>query len=155
MDRRSFLKHAGAAGIAATVAGGNAAEAAAQTKKHAKPAAHSGRPLRQAVILITDATRRDMLNCYKLTGLQTPNLDRLAAEGVRYERAYTTQPVCTPARSAMFTGLYPHTNGCWGNGMPLGDTVHTLGQRLTDSGIHCGYIGKWHLDGFDYFGTGK
>jgi uncharacterized sulfatase len=39
--------------------------------------------------------------------------------------------------------------------MPLGNTVHTLGQRLTDEGLYCGYIGKWHLDGFDYFGTGK
>jgi uncharacterized sulfatase len=90
-----------------------------------------------------------------MTGIQTPNLDRLAAGGIKYERAYTTQPVCTPARSAMFTGTYPHTNGCWGNSMPLGNTVRSLGERLTDSGVHCGYIGKWHLDGFDYFGTGK
>ena len=96
-----------------------------------------------------------MLGCYAENGLLTPSLDRLAAEGVRFQHAYTTQPVCTPARSAMFTGLYPHSNGAWANSMPIGDTVHSVGQRLHDKGIHCGYIGKWHLDGFDYFGTGK
>ncbi len=142
MDRRNFLKTVGAAALTASAA-------------NAAPASKATRPPRQAVVLMTDATRRDMLNCYKLTGLQTPNLDRLAAEGVRFERAYTTQPVCTPARSALWTGLYPHSNGAWGNSMPLGDTVHTLGQRLNDHGIHCAHIGKWHLDGFDYFGTGK
>lgn len=154
MNRRSFLTRAGAAGLAASMPGFVPAEAEPQKRSKQQPRTSRGAP-RQAVILITDATRRDMLNCYKLTGLQTPNLDRLAAEGVRYERAYTTQPVCTPARSAMFTGTYPHSNGCWSNSMPLGDTVHTLGERLSDAGVHCGYIGKWHLDGFDYFGTGK
>lgn len=157
MNRRSFLRSAGAAGVAATMNGVASTVTAAEPQKRSKAPAvrRSGSVPRQAVILMTDATRKDMLNCYKLTGLQTPNLDRLAAEGVRFERAYTTQPVCTPARSAIFTGLYPHTNDCWGNSMPLGDTVHTIGQRLHDKGIHCGYIGKWHLDGFDYFGTGK
>ncbi len=140
MNRRSFLKSAAATSLAAATA---------------KGAPLKGSSPRQSVIFITDATRRDMLNCYKVTGIQTPNLDRLASDGIRFDRAYTTQPVCTPARSAMWTGLYPHSNGAWGNSMPLGDTVHTLGQRLTDHGIHCGYIGKWHLDGFDYFGTGK
>jgi uncharacterized sulfatase len=158
MNRRSFLTYAGAAGLVSTVSGvAPAAPIEGEQQKHEgqKASRTSGHPPLQAIIFMTDATRRDMLNCYRQTGLQTPNLDRLAAEGVRYERAYTTQPVCTPARSAIFTGLYPHTNGCWGNSMPLGDTVHSLGQRLTDKGVHCGYIGKWHLDGFDYFGTGK
>ena len=87
--------------------------------------------------------------------MKTPAIDRLASEGMRFDHAYTCQPVCGPARSAMFTGLYPHSNGVWGNSMALGDNVKTIGQRLSDQGIHCAYIGKWHLDGGDYFGLGR
>ena len=108
----------------------------------------------QIVFIMTDTQRWDMVGCYRDTGLRTPNIDALAADGVRYERAYTTQPVCGPARAGLFTGLYPSCSGSWANGMELGDNVKTVGQRLRDNGIHCAYIGKWHLDGTDYFGNG-
>lgn len=110
---------------------------------------------KQTIIIMTDTQRWDMVNCYRDTGIKTPCLDKLASEGMRCERAYTCQPVCGPARSAIFTGTYPHSNGSWGNSMPLGDNVKTIGQRLTDNGVHCGYIGKYHLDGGDYFGLGR
>jgi uncharacterized sulfatase len=155
MNRRSFMKNAGAAGLVSAHIGPLSTETAKPATNEKKPSHSKGRLPRQIVFLITDATRKDMLTCYQQNGLQTPNLDRIAAEGVRFERAYTTQPVCTPARSSIFTGLYPHSNGAWGNSMPLGSTVHSVGQRLDDHGVHCAYIGKWHLDGFDYFGTGK
>lgn len=109
---------------------------------------------KQLVFIMTDTQRYDMVNCYKETGLSTPCIDRLAASGVRYERAYTAQPVCGPARSCLFTGMFPACNGSWGNGMALGDNVKTIGQRLHDQGVTCAYIGKWHLDGTDYFGNG-
>jgi uncharacterized sulfatase len=108
---------------------------------------------RQVVVILGESVRYDMLNCYRRTGLQTPNLDRLAATGCRFDKAWNCQPVCAPARSALWTGLYPHTNGVWGNSMPLGDTTHTIGQRLHDKGIHSAFIGKWHLTGTDYFDT--
>lgn len=139
MNRRDFVKTLGIAGAAAASEPGAAA---------------NGAP-RQAIVLMNDSIRADMLNCYRNTGLHTPNLDRLAASGIRFEKAYTCQPVCTPARSALFTGAYPHSNGAWANSLPLGQTVHTVGQRLHDKGIHTAYIGKWHLDGSDYFGTGR
>jgi uncharacterized sulfatase len=82
----------------------------------------------------------------------TPHLDRLAASGLRCERAYTCQPVCGPARAAIFTGTFPHTNGQWANN--IGINIKTLGQRLADAGILAGYIGKWHVDASDYFGRG-
>jgi uncharacterized sulfatase len=104
---------------------------------------------------MTDTQRPDMLGCYGNRMLYTPNLDDLAGGGMRFDRAYTCQPVCGPARSAIFTGLYPHANGSWANSMPLGDNVKTIGQRLSDAGIACGYAGKWHLDGHDYFGAGR
>ncbi len=85
----------------------------------------------------------------------TPHLDRLAAQGVRFERAYSVTPLCGPARAALFTGTYPHENGSWTNSLPLGDNVRTVGQRLQDAGVHTAYIGKWHLDGSDYFGLGR
>ncbi|MDO5415699.1 MAG: sulfatase-like hydrolase/transferase [Lachnospiraceae bacterium] len=111
---------------------------------------------KQKVILImTDTQRTDMVGCYGHPDMKTPNLDKLAEEGIRFDSAYTTQPVCQPARSAIFTGSYPHSCAGWSNCMGLSDNVQSIGQRLTDQGIHSAYIGKWHLDGGDYFGLGR
>ena len=109
---------------------------------------------RQLVFLMTDTTRKDMLGCYGNPAMKTPNLDRLAAQGIRYENAYSCQPVCGPARSAIFTGQEPHSNGMVTNCVSFRDGVKTVGQYLSQAGIRCGYIGKWHLDGGDYFGYG-
>lgn len=109
---------------------------------------------RKIILIMTDSQRHDFVNCYRETGLQTPNLDRIAENGVRFEQAYTTQPVCQAARSAIFTGQYPHTNGCWSNCEGMAQTSYTVGQRLQKDGVHTAYIGKWHLDGGDYFGMG-
>ncbi len=95
MRRREFLKSVGAA-TALTVAPAVSAE--------------NGNAPRQVVVILGESVRRDMLNCYRQTGLKTPNLDRLAAAGMRFERAYNCQPVCSPSRSAIWTGLYPHSN---------------------------------------------
>ena len=82
---------------------------------------------KQLVFIMTDTQRFDMCSCYgRNKGLETPNIDALAASGVRYERAYTTQPVCGPARSGLFTGTYTAWNGSWANGMALGDNVKTI-----------------------------
>ena len=110
---------------------------------------------RQFIMLMTDTTRKDMLGCYGDERMKTPNLDKLAEEGLRFDNAYTTQPVCGPARSGLFTGTFPHTNGVTTNCVPLGLNVKTIGQRLTDNGVKAAYIGKWHLDGGDYFGLGQ
>jgi uncharacterized sulfatase len=110
---------------------------------------------RKVVFIMVDTQRPDMLGCYGNPDMKTPALDRLAAGGVRFERAYCCQPVCGPARAALFTGTYPHSNGSWGNSMALGDNVKTVGQRLRDNGVQAAYIGKWHLDGGDYFGLGR
>ena len=111
--------------------------------------------LKQVVFLMVDTQRTDMISCYSKTNLHTPNLDKLASESTMYTNAYTCQPVCGPARSALFTGLYPHSNGMVANCMQLGQNVKNIGEWLTPHDIECGYIGKWHLDGGDYFGYGK
>ena len=105
---------------------------------------------RQVILITADTQRRDMLGCYYGGHVRTPNLDRLASEGMLFERAYCADPVCTPARSAIFTGTYPHTNGAWSNGQAMGDNIANIGQRLSPHGIHCVHIGKWHLDGGSY-----
>ena len=110
---------------------------------------------KKVVLIMTDTQRTDMLGCYGNSEMKTPNIDKLADEGLLFKNAYTTQPVCTPARSAIFTGLFPHSNGAWSNCLALGDNVKTIGQRLRDNNIKAGYIGKWHLDGGDYFGVGR
>jgi uncharacterized sulfatase len=79
----------------------------------------------------------------------------MAAEGITFERAYTTCPLCTPARAALFTGRSAHAVGAWANNQPLGANVRHLGQRFRDQGYRTAYSGKWHLDGHDYFGTGE
>lgn len=61
---------------------------------------------RKAILIMTDSQRWDMVNCYRQTGLRTPNLDALAAQGTRFARAYTTQPVCpTGARGNLHRAL--------------------------------------------------
>lgn len=110
---------------------------------------------KQTVFIMVDTQRTDMLGCYGNTAMKTPCIDALSREGMTFDAAYTCQPVCGPARSAIFTGLYPHSNGMWTNSIALGDNVKTVGQRLRDRGIHTAYIGKWHLDGGDYFGLGR
>jgi uncharacterized sulfatase len=114
-------------------------------------------PLRQSIFFLIDTQGANNVGCYRTDGLAlgTPNIDRLAARGVRFNAAYTCSPVCGPARSAIFTGLYPHANGVLGNDMAPSIDVPTLGQRLQAAGFATGYVGKWHLDGSDYFGNGR
>ena len=110
---------------------------------------------RKIVVIMTDTQRKDMVSCYGNADMKTPYLDRLAAGGARFEKAYTCQPVCGPARAALFTGTWPHINNGWSNCMALDANTKTLGQRTSALGFHSAYIGKWHLDGGDYFGFGK
>jgi len=110
---------------------------------------------KKIVFIITDTQGANVIGCYGNPAMKTPNIDRLATSGLKFDRAYTTSPVCGPARAGIFTGTYPHTAGVWGNNIPLGKNIKTIGERLSDNGFHTAYIGKWHLDGFDYFGTGK
>lgn len=105
--------------------------------------------------MMVDTQRQDMLHCYDSDFMPTDALDGLAREGVRFDNAFTCQPVCGPARSAIFTGLYPHSNGMVANCMQLGANVKTAGQWISPHGVSCAYVGKWHLDGGDYFGYGK
>lgn len=105
------------------------------------------------ILIFTDQHRLDTLRCYKPdTICQTPNLDRLAENSVVFDHAYTTCPVCSPARSSLHTGLYPSKTGMETNIYQTGCRIHELedrpellSRRLEDCGYALGYTGKWHL----------
>ena len=104
------------------------------------------------LLILTDQHRLSAVGCYGETPCQTPNIDRLAREGHRFETAYTACPVCSPARATIMTGLYPHQHGICSNVHNLGCSVHELpdgpdllSRRLQAAGYRCGYTGKWHL----------
>ncbi|HHH76033.1 MAG TPA: hypothetical protein ENL03_03295, partial [Phycisphaerae bacterium] len=103
---------------------------------------------------MTDTQGANALGCYTGKPLGTPNLDRLAADGIRFNRAYTTCPVCSPARAGIFSGLYPSKSGPFTNNLALGDNIWNMGQYFRKGGYQTAYVGKWHLDGHDYFDTG-
>lgn len=109
---------------------------------------------KQIILLMTDTQRQDMVGAYGIKEVKTPCLDQLAKEGVLFTNAYTTNPVCGPARSTIFSGLYSHTNGVVANGYSLREKSKTMGQRFDELKMNPTYIGKWHLDGGDYFGDG-
>ncbi|MHC4886414.1 MAG: sulfatase-like hydrolase/transferase [Planctomycetota bacterium] len=106
------------------------------------------------VLIQTDTQATNAVGCYGYPELRTHAIDQLAEEGILFERAYTTCPVCTPARAALYSGIYAHTSGPWTNNIALGANIRTMGQLFQEAGYHTAHVGKWHLDGHDYFGTG-
>lgn len=99
---------------------------------------------RNVLVFITDGHRKDMLGCYGNPGLQTPNIDAFAAEGVRFERAFCTHSVCMPTRASVYTGRYPHVHGVWANGIALRPSEITMPQVLAEAGWATGAAGKVH-----------
>ena len=99
------------------------------------------------VIIYPDQFRADALGCASNPVVQTPNIDRLAKEGVRFANAFVSFPLCSPFRASLFTGKYAHTNGLLANHFPIPLGQSYLAEILRDRGYRTGYVGKWHLDG--------
>lgn len=97
------------------------------------------------LFIFTDEQRADTMAAYGNPRIHTPNLDRLAQTSTVFERAYVTQPVCTPSRSTIMTGLWPHTNGCTENNIALRDETPTIAEMVSSGDYVKGYHGKWHL----------
>jgi len=97
------------------------------------------------LFFFTDQQRWDTCGCYGQVLPVTPNLDRMAEEGVRFEYALTCQPVCGPARSCLQTGKWATEVGCFRNDIALPTSERTIAHGFSEAGYEVGYIGKWHL----------
>ena len=95
--------------------------------------------------IMTDQQRADWMSCAGHPVLKTPNIDAIAAEGMRFTNFYATSPVCMPNRATFMTGRYPSTHGLRYNGCLLSTRANTFVDVLAASGYHTAAIGKSHL----------
>jgi arylsulfatase A-like enzyme len=93
----------------------------------------------------TDQQRPDTMGVYGNHKIDVPNFNKLADQSIVFENAYVTQAVCTPSRSSVMTGLWPHTNDCTENNIPLRPETLCLPEIINDPEYRTGYFGKWHL----------
>ncbi|MBY6161158.1 sulfatase-like hydrolase/transferase [Mameliella alba] len=100
---------------------------------------------RNILWIMCDQLRFDYLSCAGHPTLQTPNIDALAARGVRFSNAYVQSPICGPSRMSYYTGRYPSTHGSLGNDFPLNVGERTLGDHLRPLGMQAVLCGKTHM----------
>jgi choline-sulfatase len=113
-----------------------------------------GRP-KNVLFLLSDQHRPSSMSLLGDPYAKTPNLDALAREGVRFANTYCTNPVCTPSRASILTGLYTHTHRTWNNATPWPFEFKTMAHHFSRAGYISGLIGKMHFvdaqtHGFDY-----
>ncbi|MFX0073606.1 MAG: sulfatase, partial [Candidatus Hermodarchaeota archaeon] len=99
---------------------------------------------------ITDQQRKDHLSCYNNKSiLKTPNINKIAKEGIKFSKFYCTNPICMPNRSTIFTGEYPSVHGVTTNGRNLPHDTRTFANILSENDYYTASFGKIHLN---YFG---
>jgi arylsulfatase A-like enzyme len=107
-------------------------------------------PRPNLLFLASDQHSSDMLGCYGNRPVISPNLDRLAAEGIRFRHCISNSPVCSPYRAMLMSGQHPLYNGVFCNDIAIRPgAVKYFAEVLRDSGYRTGYVGKWHLYGGD------
>jgi arylsulfatase A-like enzyme len=119
------------------------------------------------VFMFTDDQRYDAMSVVqkehgdkgRFPWFKTPNMDRLAAEGIRFRNAFVVNALCSPSRACYLSGKYSHVNGIYNNRTPLSDKLATHASILRGEGYSTGYVGKWHMGsqparpGFDWFAS--
>ena len=107
------------------------------------------------LFLFTDDHAAHAMSCYGSKINKTPNLDRIAAGGMRFDRCYVTNSLCGPSRATILTGKHSHANGFRQNGDRFDGSQVTFAKLLQKSGYQTAVIGKWHLEsdptGFDHW----
>ncbi|MDQ6699057.1 MAG: sulfatase [Acidobacteriota bacterium] len=99
------------------------------------------------LFIMPDQLRAQALGCMGNTDVRTPNIDRMASEGLLLPNTFANTPVCCPARANILTGKYAHRNGMVANDLRLRESEVTMAEAFRDAGYRTGFIGKWHLDG--------
>jgi len=99
---------------------------------------------RNVIVIMSDEHDPRHTGCYGSPWVQTPNIDALAARGVRFSHAYTPSPICVPARAAFATGMRVHQARLWDNALPYYGQIRSWGHVLQDHGIRVESIGKLH-----------
>jgi N-acetylglucosamine-6-sulfatase len=115
------------------------------------------------VFVLSDDIRWDCLSVAGHPFLKTPNIDRLANEGVRFANAFCTSSLCSPSRASFLSGVYAHAHQVINNFTEFPASIPSYPQRLHDHGYNTAYIGKWHMGegndekrpGFDYWASHK
>ena len=116
------------------------------------------------VFILTDDQARRTIGAYDEAIMQTPNLDRIADEGVVFTNAFIPNSICGPSRASILTGLHSHKHGVIGNGAPWDSTQWVFPRAFKEAGYQTALFGKWHLnskpaDEYDYYriltGAGK
>lgn len=97
------------------------------------------------LFIMFDQLRWDHLSCAGHPHLETPHIDALAKQGVRFTRAYCQSPVCGSSRMSFYTGRYCHSHGATWNRVPLRVGERTMGDHLRDHGMDCWLVGKTHM----------
>ena len=134
MKRRDFLRTCAAASVSTAALGMRKLSAGGAKKR--KP---------NLLFIWTDEQRADTMAVYGNRKIRVPNFNKLAAESIVFKNAYVTQPVCTPNRAAVMTGLWPHNSGLLTNNIPLPKETRCLNELIDDPDYRTAYMGKWHL----------
>ena len=115
------------------------------------------------IVVVADDIRYDGLAATGHPFVETPNIDRLATEGITFENAFVTIPLCSPSRASFYSGQHARSHGIRGNsqGNSVSDrTLSTWARTLQQAGYNTGHVGKWHMDptaaprfGFEYWAS--
>jgi arylsulfatase A-like enzyme len=107
------------------------------------------------IFIMTDDHAYQAISAYGSDRIQTPNIDRIATNGMRFDRAFVTNSICAPSRAVILTGKHSHINGVLNNAVHFDSTQTIYPQILQQNGYQTAMIGKWHLKteprGFDYW----
>ena len=107
------------------------------------------------IYIMSDDHDNDAISAYNKQFISTPNLDRLAKEGMKFNRAFVGNSICSPARATLLTGQHSHKNGIKDNFTRFDSSKTTIAHLLTQAGYQTALIGKWHLHsyptGFNYW----